>query len=263
MFNPFHRVSRDELLAALAEAVPAAAGDAFLSLIHYGPGTSEATERAPGPASVQVLIVLKSLELEHLDALAESLQELRGKEAIAPMVLSLEELVASTDVFPITFTEMKRQHRLLAGKNVLERLPIHDVHLRLRCEQELKNLLLRMQSAYLLQNHRPAQLLETLRLGYAGLLRCLRAASRLAGEAVVDSEADAVAFGVEQFGLDHEVLTRTQEMCDSEPTVGAEAIAAVFGGLLIAVHNAASAVDALEAEEVVLLEGTEGEGVAP
>ncbi|MEO2045268.1 MAG: hypothetical protein ABGX16_01690 [Pirellulales bacterium] len=173
------------------------------------------------------------------------------------MVLSYEEMQTSTDVFPITFFEMKRKYQVLAGTDVLANLPISDMYLRLRCEQELKNLLIRMQGNFLLQSHRSDFLLESLRRVYSNLLRCLRAAIQVLGESVPNDDERVVAIAADRFGLETDTLARVEEICMTDQAVGAEAIVQVYGQLLVEVHRAANAIDQLKHTDEIELDTAE------
>ncbi|MEK6233130.1 MAG: hypothetical protein N2C14_00305, partial [Planctomycetales bacterium] len=65
------------------------------------------------------------------------------------MTLTEAELLGSCDVFPVKFLGVREFHAVLAGKECLSDLPIHSKDLRLRCEQEVKNLMLRLRNFYL------------------------------------------------------------------------------------------------------------------
>ena len=114
-------------------------------------------------------------------------------------------------------------YEVLTGKDVLAELVISDAHLRLRCEQELKNLLLRMQSAFLRQNHHATALLESVRASYSAFQRCLRTAIRVYGDPLPDDERETVSLAAKKLGLDREVIERIEETCgvDSSITVAA------------------------------------------
>ncbi len=262
--------NKEAVSGRIKSALVGALGERLVSLIQYFPNDGIfSSEDARGRENL--LIVLDELDLQTLASCADAFQSAVKTSSISPMVLSQAELKASTDVFPITFMEMKRKYDLLAGKDVLVDLDISKVHLRLRCEQELKNLLLRMQSTVLLRNHHAAELLESLRASYGTLLRCLRATTHVTSEQTgwttadalsvneLDSDIDSVhSFATEQLGVDAEVLERTNEVCSLNASIGADAIAEIYGQLLLEVHRAAAVVDELEGSEVIVLDSLEG-----
>ncbi len=98
---------------------------------------------------VNVLIVPRAVTVSLLKQLVAPLREGRRSCRLVPFIMTRSDLIASSDVFPVKFRMMKECHILLAGANVLDEVEVADTHLRLRCEQELKNLVLRLRLRYL------------------------------------------------------------------------------------------------------------------
>lgn len=256
MFDRFRKRSVTEVADRLKQSLTSVLGEQLLALIQYSPDRSLQADSSSAPVRLHVLIVLRELDLELLAKCGDAMQAVPGRELVVPMVLSHAELLASTDVFPITFLEMKRDYRVLAGKDVLVDLTVRDIHLRLRCEQELKNLLLRMQSAFLTQNHRAEAMLNSLRAANSTLLRCLRAVLQVLREPIPDEEQRMLELAASRLGLDQDVLRRVDEICNVASLVGTETISQIYGQMLVEVHRAATAVDELE-DDVVELDAAE------
>ena len=227
-------------------------GDQLVALVLF-----EAANESPTSGSIRILIVLKSVGAQALDKLSDAYQQIEGRKRIAPMVMTLEEMHSSTDVFPITFLEMRRDYRVLTGKDVLADLPIQFGHLRLRCEQELKNLLLRMQTSYLIQHER-RQLKTVLQSNYHAFLRTMRAALMLnrvdsSGSGIADSDLQTTEAFSQKFGLDSKLSTRVHQTCTGELNLTGEPLRAVYAALMELVSQAAKAIDQLP-EQVEVLE---------
>ena len=62
----------------------------------------------------------------------------------APLLLSEHEIATSNDCFAIEFHDMRRQHRLLFGKDVVTPLAVDDSFYRAQVEHELRAKLLRL-----------------------------------------------------------------------------------------------------------------------
>lgn len=232
--------STAELTEALCSQLTQALGDRLLTLIQFFPfqvsGQEADAERA------QLLILLDRVDFKTLSECSDAFAGVPGSESLAPRILSQDELLASTDVFPLTFLEMKHNYRLLAGKDLLAELEISNSHLRLRCEQELRNLLLRMQSNLVLRKHSANDLFVTLRASYASFQRCLYATEILANGGVVPKPNSVNAKSLE---ADRDVMKRTQEICQTTASAGAEAIVEIYGFLMEEVRRICNAVDEL------------------
>ncbi|MEE2640721.1 MAG: hypothetical protein VX768_08855 [Planctomycetota bacterium] len=171
----FNRASGTaDILASVKEVLSGKLGDQLQSLIHFG----NHVDRSLVPTAedkVQLLIVLRCIDSGTLDQLADAFQGIRGSEHFGPMVTTQAEIEVSTDVFPTTFLEMKYHHELLWGEDVLQDLEIESAYLRLRCEQELKNLLFRLQTGYLGSFRQARRLKSLFHQAFQSFLKTLHA----------------------------------------------------------------------------------------
>ena len=240
-------VPADQVIAAAAELIPPHMSGDLRSLILHGAHAESAVEDRDDDLPIHLLIVLHAITPETIRRLAESYQQISGHHRIAPMVLSLEELQDSTDVFPITFLEMQRCHRLLAGEDVLADLSIGLGHLRLRCEQELKNLLLRMQNSYLVHYGNPKPLKEALHRNYASLVRTLGATLLLRGKERPTSSRDVLSEAASDLNLDLQLVDRIQQAADARFELRDDVLSGFYAAFLSLVGRAAAAVNHLPA----------------
>ena len=130
---------RKDGVEELCVALQAALGDKLVSVAVYGSPAREAVGPSD-PAFLPLLIVLEQAGVDQLASVAGALSHAREKFGVAPFILSRQDLESSTDIFPIKFLDMQLHHILQAGTDVLSGLTISVDHLRLRCEQEIKNL---------------------------------------------------------------------------------------------------------------------------
>jgi hypothetical protein len=121
-----------------------ALGEQLLAIVLYG-GLAKG-EYSPTGSDVNVMVVVREVTIETLDNVLLPVQRGIRDFGLAIMLLSDEDLRRSTDVFPTKFLDIQHHHQLLWGADVLEGLEISRDHLRLRCEQEIKNLSLRRAS---------------------------------------------------------------------------------------------------------------------
>lgn|GEM_PF-821977 len=245
MFPWMQKTTVAEVVQAIEPEIVETLGDNLVSLIIYG-DHADTSKAAKDSEPADLLIVVNDVGIETLVNLAKAFEGQSHNGLISPMILSLEELRGSTDVFPIKFMEMQRVHRLLAGKDILADLEIGGGHLRLRCEQELKNILFRMQSAYLRQSRTPKRLAFTLHRSYAAFLKTMRAALSLVDQEAAEDERELLAQLGEHFELPVDALSRVGELAVVvDANFGADGVTSVFGEFLLIVHRAANAVDAL------------------
>jgi len=186
-------------------------GDSLISVVLYG-GLARGDEYNPRWSDVNVLVVLDRATVDRLDKIASPIRKAVRRFHLSPLVLSERDLRRSADVFPIKFLDMQRHHRQLWGRDLLTDLAIQTDHLRLRCEQELKNLLLRLRYVYLQRSNRPRLVEQTLITASSPFLHGVNALLVLkTGEAprLIAATADAAE---RELGLDGETLRRVLAM---------------------------------------------------
>jgi len=242
------RSSNVELLTRIKSKLEQTQAANLLSLISHQPEVHEQDKSLKH----HLLIVLATADLAHFEKLADALQDDSGQ--IDVMVLSQDELNASTDVFPVTFLEMRRRYEVLAGQDVLANLRIDRDHLRLRCEQELRNMLLRMQRQFILHRHHNRDLLESLRRSNLVFRRCLRAAVYLSEGEQRDYGDCSPEETSQILNIDLAILDRTSEILHSSGSPAPAVVADVYGQFIVHVHQVTEHVDRMEHETIVDVE---------
>ncbi len=132
----------DKRLTQLVDRLVAAYGDRLVSVVLYG--SAAAGERHPRYSDFNVLCVLASLEAPQLQAGEDIFRWWREQSSPAPLLLAESELASSTDCFAIEFSDIKRQHVLLYGRDVVSALDIDFSFYRAEVEHDLRAKLLRL-----------------------------------------------------------------------------------------------------------------------
>lgn len=133
--------------ASWLDALREALEPEFVSLILYG-GLARGSFH-PGSSDINLMAVVKSAPATLLEKLTPVVNQGARDLKTRLLLITERELAASTDVFPVKFLDIQRNHRVLAGKPVLDGLTIDRAHLRRRCEQELRNLVLNLRRHYI------------------------------------------------------------------------------------------------------------------
>jgi predicted nucleotidyltransferase len=219
-------------------AVETDLGDGLVGIALFGSGARD--DFRPNRSDVNLLVVVRELAPEVMRSLLEPVGRAR-RVGIAPVLLTETELAASTDIFPVKFLAMKQSHRRLVGRDVLGALPIGREHVRLRCEQELMELLLTLRDHYF----DDAKSLGGVMAGTVGrLLDVLRMALTLTGEGLL-SRREVPEAAARRMGLDAAALQSAVALRDA-PELPREKALSLFERYLDLVSRAARFVDSLE-----------------
>ena len=108
-----------------------------------------------------------------LDKISEALISTKRARQIQLLTLTTSDLNTSTDVFPIKFLDMQQDYEVLSGDDVVKGLEVGRDNLRFRCEQEIKNLMLRLRAMYM-QSRKNNEALQIATKGYYSFLQFRR-----------------------------------------------------------------------------------------
>jgi len=225
----------------LCVALQAALGDKLVSVAVYGSPAREAVGPSD-PAFLPLLIVLEQAGVEQLASVAGALSHAREKFGVAPFILSRQDLESSTDIFPIKFLDMQLHHILLAGTDVLSGLTISVDHLRLRCEQEIKNLLIRLRNQYIRSQGSAMELRPVIRNAVESFFRTLASILSLKTELVPTGISEIAEIAAAELAVDQATL---EKLIDSNQLADSEVLP-LFTELLEVVELIARLVDQMD-----------------
>src|SRR3954447_21866226 len=132
----------EKLLTQLVEKLKDAFRDNLVSVVLYG---STATgDRQEKFSDYNVLCVLNQIARRDLSAGEPIFRWWREQGSPAPLLLTEHEVRTCTDCFAIEFHDIKRDHRLLFGKDVVSDLELDTSFYRAQVEHDLRAKLLRL-----------------------------------------------------------------------------------------------------------------------
>ncbi len=132
----------DKLLQDLVERLRQAFGPGLESVVLYG--SAAAGELHQHFSDLNVLCVLTRITPTELAAAEPIFRWWRDKGNPSPLLLTKAELGTSVDCFPVEFHDIKAQHRLLHGADLVTGLAIDDRYYRAQVEYQLRSKLLRL-----------------------------------------------------------------------------------------------------------------------
>jgi hypothetical protein len=191
-----HRPVSD-LLAGLSLAL----GDKLRAVVLYGPAAR--LDRPSTGDDLHLLVVVSALDLETLGAAGPSLERWLASGNAMPRLFTPETLRAAADVFPIELGEIAERHLVLRGRDPLAGAPLLDPeYLRLQCERELREKMMRLQEAYALSRGREADVARLIVSSYRTFALVFRGCLRLLGERAPDSDLAAAEAFCRRAGVD-------------------------------------------------------------
>jgi predicted nucleotidyltransferase len=153
-------MAEEELLNEFVQKMRTAAEENLLSVVLYG--SAAEGEFHPQYSDLNVLCVLGDASFASLAKISAAIEWWRGKKHHPPLVLTLQELQTSADVFSIEFVDMKQRYRVLYGEDVLRSLDVPLATHRAQLEYELREKLFLLRQHILLAGDRDQQLWEVM-----------------------------------------------------------------------------------------------------
>jgi hypothetical protein len=227
---------RDELIRT--------AGSNLAGLILYG-GLARGRYR-PGKSDVNIVVLLHDTSVASLATISPVLRAGWRAVRAEPLILALSEIHQTADAFPAKFLDIQTYHLVLVGEDPFLDLKISRESLRLRIEQELRNLTLRLRRRYVSVIDDPVALAETLAKVARSFSIELATLLHLAGKEVPTEDRAAVIFeaAATAFNLDGEALARIAAFRRNTSTE--DDLPVLYNRLLVTITRAVEIADQME-----------------
>jgi hypothetical protein len=210
------------------------------SIILYGSAARE--DYRPGKSDINLLVVLERIDVPILKSILDPVARGR-RHSIAPFFITEADLRSSADVFPVTFLAMQESYKVLHGSDVHGELKIDREHIRLRCEQEIKNVLLRLRRHYIMGGGRGLTQMMSRMVG--GFLETLRVVVSLT-QKNLPSREELVNVTAEKFEFDAEVLLNVSNLRDRGTSLPRREAEELYSKFMAAVDKVAQIVDQMD-----------------
>lgn len=175
-------------------------GDNVRSIVIYG--STLGVNYNHGISNINAAVIVKTLDFSVLNQSLGLVKWGHKRKIATPLFLTKEYILNAFDVFPIEFSEMKQQHKVIFGEDIFQDLdiPLRDV--RLLCEQQVKGKLLHLRQAYLDVGHNPSVLKNLLLSALNDLIPVFRQLIILKGQRPIEQKEAMLGQLAKIFSLD-------------------------------------------------------------
>jgi hypothetical protein len=125
-------------------------------------------------SDINSIFILKEMDLKFIELIAPLGKKYHKKSIAAPLIMTLEFIRSSLDVFPIEFLNFKLIHETIFGEDILKGIEISRMHLKYQCEREIKSKLIGLVQGYISSKGDRRILTERLVSLIAGLMSLFR-----------------------------------------------------------------------------------------
>ena len=169
------------------------------SIVLYG--SAARGEYQEGVSDFNLVVVTESLDPSTLEALSVPIGAWVRRGQPPARLLTPDLIADSIDVYPIEVLDIRTHHVVLRGADLFGGLRVRVEPLRLQCERELREKLMRLREGYV-ESHRAPKHLKALLVGsYTTFVALFRGCLHLLGEAPPARSAEVAAAFCARAGL--------------------------------------------------------------
>ena len=208
-------------------------------------GGAAGTDYVPKVSNITLLVILEKLEFQDLQKSLKLVSKGINKKISAPLFLTRKHMETSTDVFPVEFLEMKENHLLLYGEDLLSSLQINPANIRLFCEEQIKGKLIRIRQAYLEIGLKRKGIEALLKESLASLTPIFRNLIRIKDKVPPVKKEEIYAQLSAEFDLDRDVFLAILRDIKNDEKIDAQDVEVFFERYITQIQKLAIAVDQL------------------
>jgi hypothetical protein len=233
-----------DAISKLADDLSRAAGSNLTGLILYG-GLARGRYRT-GKSDINMVVVLGDTSTESLAPIAPILRAAWRAVRVEPFIVKVTEVPRLAEVFPTKVLDIQTHRIVLTGEDPFAGIVVSREQIRLRVEQGLCNLGLRLRRRYISIFDDPRSLASALADAVVPLKVELAALLQLTGkdEPSESTSAAVLESAAEAFALDREALTQMAALRRAASLP--DDLAGLYDRVLGAISRAAEIVSRME-----------------
>lgn len=193
-------IKESPVLKAMVGSLVEALGPRLRSVVLYGSAARGDFHEAT--SDFNLILVLEDLEPRTLEALTSPVERWRREGHHPPRLFTPALIAESADVFPIEFLDVRAAHVVLHGSDPFAHLEVRNGFLRIQCERELREKMMRVQEGYVECHARRRDLERLLIDSYATFVALFRGCLRLMGAEPPARGHEVVAAFCARAGID-------------------------------------------------------------
>jgi predicted nucleotidyltransferase len=206
------------ILGTLVESLVRALGGRLRSVVLYG--SAARGEYHQGTSDLNLVVVSEGLDPRDLEMLSAPLAAWVKQGQPLPRLMTPEILADAVDVFPIEFLDIRAHHVVLHGADPFAAIRVGVEPLRLQCEREFREKLMRLREGYLAAHASRTELARLLTSSYTTFLALFRAGLHLVGSPPPASGVEVAAAFCARAGLDPEPFAAIDRLRNGDASPG-------------------------------------------
>lgn len=195
-----------KVIGSLVQNLKEIFNEKLVSVILYGSCAHDQCENEF--SDINTIVVINNLLAIDLKNAAPALKDLMKTKHPLPLFMDREEWFNSCDVYPIEYSDIKDRYKILYGEDIVKPLALEKKNLRLQCEHETKNLLIKLRQNYLAQNGDLKAIEALLKNSSKSFFALFRATLRLTESNISFNHKESINALAEKVKIDKEVFLK-------------------------------------------------------
>ena len=218
-------------------------GNELVSLILYGSAAGGSYIR--GKSDLNLLVVLTPAGMEKFADVLDTVKFWRKHRVAVPLIMTRDFIESSLDSYPIEFLNMKNNHILIYGENILGGLNFNPADLRLQIERELRGKLILLQQGYLTAQGKPRQIRQLISNSFTAFISILNALLYFKQGKAPQGRRDTIKEAAKLFTVDETIFMLCADIKEGKDKLSSGEVVDVFRKYLREVNNICNIVDSL------------------
>ncbi len=235
----------DPALQRLVDTLRQDLGEHLEAVVLYG--SAARGQHHPGSSDLNLILVLADLAPATLERLAPGLERWQRQGQPRPRLFTAEAIADAADVFPIELLDLADFRIVVWGDDPFTAVTAERANLRLQCERELREKLMRLVEGYVETHARTKALKRLLTESYSTFVALFRGCLRLVGDTVPADDEAVVAAYCARAGLDAGAFAAVRRLKRDEGVE--EDLKTVFARYYEELGKAVDAVDRFDVAE--------------
>jgi predicted nucleotidyltransferase len=228
-------------LEELVSQLQLAYGDGLRSVVLFG--SAVAGEHNAKHSDYNVLVIVDSLPLARLRAVAAVSKAWAEDGNPPPMTFTASEWKSSADIFPMEYADILERHRVLFGDSPFDGIRVAPSDLRLQVEQQTMGKLLQLRQATMGAGGDNRLQLEVLKKSLSTLMVIFRGVSRLVGQAPSQDYEELTRSLAERAGFSPDPFVKVIRHVRGTEKIPRESAAGILEGYLAAMERLVAYLD--------------------
>ena len=192
------------------------------------------------------MVVTNELHAKNLYQLSKPVQKWVKAKNPVPVIMNRAEWYSSFDVYAIEYGDIRSNYKIIYGEDLVKDIVISKSDLRLQCESELKDLLLKYKVNFLMNINSDKEMKRFLDVVIKTILVIMRSILRLHNSEVPYRAVDIIEFVSNYIGFNKEVMIKLAKVKYENDSISKKELEYVEAILLEDIQNMLRQVDAMK-----------------